>query len=53
MFIGKYGIQEKPLIAGESDPNISYNYNGDNNALSEGKGSWIYASEYEVFQVIF
>ena len=50
----QHGIQEKHLYTYESSSNCSYNYNGDNNALSEdGKGSWIYAAEYEVFQVIF
>ena len=54
MYIGKHGIQEKLLLTSESDSNCSYNYNGDNNALSEGgKGYWICALEYEVFQVIF
>ncbi len=47
-------IQEKHLYTWESHSSCSYNYNGDNNALSEdGKGSFIYAAEYEVFQVIF
>ena len=52
--IYRHGIQEKHLYTYESSSNCSYNYNGDNNALSEdGKASWIYAAEYEVFQVIF
>ena len=52
--IGQHGIQEKHLYTNESSSNCSYNYNGDNNALSEdGEASWIYAAEYEVFQVIF
>ena len=47
-------IQEKHLYTNESSTSCSYNYNGDNNALSEdGKASWIYAAELEVFQVIF
>ena len=47
-------IQEKGLYTTESFPNSSYNFNGDNNALSEdGKCCRIYAAEYEVFQVIF
>ena len=47
-------IQEKHLYTWESHSSCSYNYNGDNNALSEdGKCSYIYAAEYEVFQVIF
>ena len=51
----RHGIQEKHLYTGESfSSSNSYNYNGDNNALSEdGKQSYIYAAEYEVFQVIF
>ena len=49
-----HGIQEKHLRTYESSSSCSYNYNGDNNALSEdGKASYIYAAEYEVFQVIF
>ena len=52
--IGQNVIQEKHLYTFESASNCSYNYNGDNNALSEdGKGNRIYAAEYEVFQVIF
>ena len=54
IWIGQHGIQEKHLYTYESSSSCSYNYNGDNNALSEdGKNSWIYAAEYEVFQVIF
>ena len=52
--IGKHGIQEKHLYTNESYSDSSYNYNGDKNALSEdGKAGYIYAVEYEVFQVIF
>ena len=52
--IDSHGIQEKHLFTQESSSSCSYNYNGDNNALSEaGKASCIYAAEYEVFQVIF
>ena len=51
--IYQHGIQEKHLWTGESSSSCSYNYNGDNNALSESGGSSIYAAEYEVFQVIF
>ena len=52
--IYQHGIQEKHLQTYESSSSCSYNFNGDNNALSEdGKGSYIYAAEYEVFQVIF
>ena len=54
IYIGQHGIQEKHLYTYESCSSCSYNYNGDNNALSEdGKASHIYAAEYEVFQVIF
>ena len=49
-----HGIQQKNLYTYESYSDCSYNYNGDGNALSEdGKASWIYALEYEVFQIIF
>ena len=52
--IEQHGIQEKHLYTYESSSSCSYNFNGDNNALSEdGKSSYIYAAEYEVFQVIF
>ena len=52
--IYQHGIQEKHLYTNESSSSCSYNYNGDNNALSEdGKGSYINATDYEVFQVIF
>jgi len=54
IYIGPNCIQEKQLYTYESYSSSSYNFNGDNNALSEdGKSSHIYASEYEVFQVIF
>ena len=54
IWIGQHGIQEKHLYTYESYSSCSYNFNGDNNALSEdGKASCIYAAEYEVFQVIF
>ena len=53
-YINKHGIQEKGLYTYESYSDCGYNYNGDKNALSEnGNGQLIYASEYEVFQVIF
>ena len=46
-------IQEKKLYTYETYEKSSYNFYGDKNALSEsGSGSWIYASEIEVFQVI-
>ena len=54
IYIVNHCIQEKHLYTYESNTGCSYNYNGDNNALSEdGKASWIYAAELEVFQVIF
>ena len=54
IYIGPNCIQDKKLYTYESYQSCSYNFNGDNNALSEdGKASWIYASEYEVFQIIF
>jgi len=52
--ISDHCISNNYLYTYESSQNCSYNYNGDNNALSEdGKNSGIYAAEYEVFQVIF
>ena len=54
LYINKHGIQEKGLYTYESYSDCGYNYNGDKNALSEsGNAQPIYASEYEVFQVIF
>ena len=54
LLIGRHGIQAKGLLTYESYLNCGYNYNGDNNPLSEnGKNGYIFASEYEVFQVIF
>ena len=52
--IGKYCIQQKSLFTYESNTRSSFNYYRDKNALSESvKGNYIYAVEYEVFQVIF
>jgi hypothetical protein len=53
--IGINPIQMKTLYTNESSSlYCSYDYEGDNNALSEdGKASSIYAVEYEVFQIIF
>ena len=46
-------ILKKDLFTYECDSN-TYNFDGDNNALSEdGKGNRIFAEEYEVFQIIF
>ena len=54
IYFGNNAIQQKQLYTYESWSSCSYNFNGDNNALSEdGKASYIYATEYEVFQVIF
>ena len=52
--IGNNPISEKKLYTQASCLNSSVNYYGDKNALSEdGKANYIYALEYEVFQVIF
>ena len=52
--IGKNVLKEKTLKTFESNPECSYEFNGDNNALSEdGKNEGILAKEYEVFQIIF
>ena len=54
IYLGNNPIQQKQLYTYESYSGSSYNFNGDNNALSEsGNASYIYAAEYEVFQVIF
>ena len=54
IYLENNAIQEKKLYTYESNPRCSYNYNGDKNALSEdGRASYIYAKDYEVFQVIF
>ena len=53
IYIGPHCIQDKKLYTYEPCSSCSYNFNGDNNALSESGGNYIYASEYEVFQVIF
>ena len=45
-------IKDKKLYTYESDSN-SYEFYGDKNALSEdGKRNYIYAEEYEVFQIL-
>ena len=52
--IGKNPIKEKSLRTYETNPQCSYEFNGDNNALSEdGKFEGIFAKDYEIFQVIF
>ena len=53
IFTGSSPIQRKTLITNESISYASYNFYGDKNALSESGGNNIYASEIEVFQVIF
>ena len=54
IYLGNNAIQNKKLYTYESYSSSSYNYIGDNNALSEdGRGSYIYPVEIEVFQVIF
>ncbi len=54
IYIGNNAIQEKKSYTYESSSSCSFNYNGDNNALSEdGRASHIFIAEYEVFQVIF
>ena len=52
--IGKNVIKEKTLKTFESNPECSYEFDGDSNALSEdGKNGGILAKEYEVFEIIF
>ena len=46
-------IENKTCYTNDSNSNSSYNYNGDNNALSESNNNGIYLAEYEVFQVLF
>ena len=54
IYLGNNAIQQKQLHTYESYSSSSYNYYGDNNGLSEdGKQSYIYPTDYEVFQVIF
>ena len=41
-------------VENKSDSDSNYDFNKDNNALSEdGKKGNIFISEYEVFQIIF
>jgi len=50
----KKSNKRKSLRTYETNPQCSYEFNGDNNALSEdGKFEGIFAKDYEVFQVIF
>ena len=55
--IGGNALKEKKLYTYEYYPDgCSYNFNGDQDALSEsgkGKFSYIYASEYEVYEASF
>ena len=54
IYLGNNAIQQKQLYTNESYSSSSYNFYGDNNGLSEdGKSSYIYPTDYEVFQVIF
>ena len=54
IYLGNNAIQQKQLYTYESYSSSSYNFYGDNNGLSEdGKSSYIYPTDYEVFQVIF
>ena len=54
IFIGANPIQEKNLHTNESNDKASFNFGGDKNALSEdGRAIGVFASEIEVFQVIF
>jgi len=47
-------IQKKNSYTYESYPSSSYNFDGDNNALSEsGNSNSFNVVEYEVFQIIF
>ena len=51
--VGQHCIEEKNLYTGESSTSRSFNYGGNNNALSEdGKSCGTYANEYEVFEVL-
>ena len=52
IFIDKQGIKNKQLFLNESSSNCIYDYEKDNNALSEDrKNRGIYTLEYEQFQV--
>lgn len=52
--IGKNSITEKNLKTFESNPQCSYEFEGDEHALSEdGKNEGIFAKEIEIFQIIF
>ena len=54
IWIGNNVIQQKNSYTNESFSSCSFNFNGDNTVLSEdGKESYIFIVEYEVFQVIF
>ena len=47
-------FKKKKLYTYESFSDSAYDFYGDKNALSEsGNQSYIYPSEYEVFQIIF
>ena len=54
IYINSNCIQSKNAYTNESYQSGSYNFNGDNNALSEdGKAGHFSVVEYEVFQIIF
>ena len=53
MYDGFLKKDNKRLFTSESYSNCSFNYDGDNNALSEdGKSDYINALELEVFHVV-
>ena len=54
--ISTIGITGNPILNKfliTNDNSNSYNFYGDNNVLSEEEGKFIFAEEYEVFQIIF
>jgi archaellum component FlaC len=53
LFICSNCIQEKYSYTSESHSSSSYNFDGDNNALSESNGNGFNVVEYEVFEIIF
>ena len=54
IYVGPNPIQDKNLFTNESGEEASHDFKGDKNALSEdGIFNGIFASEIEVFQVIF
>ena len=53
LFICSNCIQEKYSYTSESHSSSSYNFDEDNNALSESNGNGFNVVEYEVFEIIF